>query len=429
MSGVHNILGPSSTERSVNCPGWVQLAKTAPPELPSIYAAEGTCAHHLAAIYLEACLKGDPISGYPEIGKSYAVHKETGEVTELTPALFKPSDFFVFKVTQEMVDAISVYVDYCIEASAAAHPYHRYVETRLPIPSEIAETRPEAQLGGTTDFSYFVTFSHIEVVDFKYGSGVVVSPYKNMQGLSYALGEWFKMDESDRKYIEFIRITIVQPRGFGNGVQSWDCTPEEMLAFYHDQLLPTQKAIFVDESKVVNAGDWCKFCPAELVCPIKEKARKDLLAITLDDLEGKPDLPSVVKDDIPRLVAIIEEGKIVTNLIEKAKKRLEELTDAKVDTGYQFEPTYSNYKWTDEKEAAKALEQFTKEPLHVLISPAKMVDAIYKTSKEMKEKRTKKECEELVREFNYQEVTGRKLVKKVTEDVDLLDSLRDAINA
>ncbi len=105
---VHSILGASGAHRWMNCPGVIRLTKDM-PEIKSSYAKEGTDAHALG----EYCLK----MGF----------RQTSQVT--TVPVKKPED--AFDITQDMREAVQVYLDHCywlLDLTLSASGYVSYVQ-------------------------------------------------------------------------------------------------------------------------------------------------------------------------------------------------------------------------------------------------------------------------------------------------------------
>jgi hypothetical protein len=222
----HSPLGASGAERWMNCPGSNVLLNTLnlPQTEESDFAKEGTAAHSAAA----HCVL-----------KNLAAWEIVGQ------------EFDGYKVTTEMADAIQDYLDYVNPLKAGAAFYCEYHIS--------ADFHP--LFYGTVDFASFKD-GLLHIVDFKYGQGVVVEPENNPQLQYYAYGLLLN------HVAERVRITIVQPRAFhaGGGIRSWDTTGEALNDWGYDTLVPAMQAAEVDET--LTAGEWCRFCPAKLACPL-----------------------------------------------------------------------------------------------------------------------------------------------------------------
>ncbi len=226
--GAHSILGPSSSERWMNCPGSVLAPGTAPQ---TEYAAEGTAAHTLSQWVRET---GKPASDWK--GTTLVV----GE--------------FQFKVGKPMIDSVTTFVEECEwedgEGVALAEEMVHYEEL---VP------------GG------FGTADHIRlkdwlcrVKDFKHGTGVKVSARDNSQLKLYALGTYFKY----RWLLEFDRflLSICQPRL--RHFESFEISLGHLLQWGYDVVRPAAKLAMTPGAPIV-AGPWCKFCKIKDSCQVR----------------------------------------------------------------------------------------------------------------------------------------------------------------
>ena len=106
----HSLLSPSASPRWMRCPGSVWLCQQAPKRPVSVFAEEGTVAHHVA----EDCLSNlNNPSAY------------------LGEQITSPAGMS-FTVTQEMVDALDIYVD-AVRSVADYRPGSFFVEKRFDL--------------------------------------------------------------------------------------------------------------------------------------------------------------------------------------------------------------------------------------------------------------------------------------------------------
>jgi hypothetical protein len=101
------------------------------------------------------------------------------------------------------------------------------------------------------------------VLDWKFGSGVMVEAEENYQGLFYAcaarrtdLTKWIFNGATK------VLIVIVQPPG----IKVWE-TSIKRLDRFEEQLVSAVKEAKGDNA-LMAAGKWCKWCPAKPVCPV-----------------------------------------------------------------------------------------------------------------------------------------------------------------
>lgn len=265
---VHSPLGASGAERWMNCPGSHTLIKTfALVGEESEFAKEGTAAHEAAAY----CLVNN-LDAWEVINFEFNGHY----------------------VDPEMADPIQEYLDYArARMSGARH----YVEHKISDPLH-------PLFFGTVDFAR-ADGDDLEIVDFKYGIGIPVEVERNPQLMYYAYG--FLKDHPAQR----VKLTIVQPRAFhGDGaIRSWVCHADEVLDWGRNTLLPAMERAGTDIA--LDAGQWCRFCPAKLVCPTMKGMFKAALeadpksaAAMSDEQLGRE---YVLRDNVKMYLKAIEE--------------------------------------------------------------------------------------------------------------------------
>lgn len=226
----HSPLGASGAERWMNCPGSVNLIKSF--ELPQSdepdYRRHGTAAH--AAI--EKCLK-EHLDGWEIVGET----------------------FNNTVVDAEMANAIQVFLD---EVRSYITPESKvYVECMIDAP----DFHPDFY--GTTDVA-IITGRSLVVRDYKHGIGIAVDAEGNPQIMYYAFG----ILRRHVGEIDTVDMGIVQPRSFhpDGPIRSWACGADIILAWAERELKPAMDRTAIDPG--LDAGPWCRFCPAKLVCPM-----------------------------------------------------------------------------------------------------------------------------------------------------------------
>jgi len=240
----HAKLSPSGAKRWLNCPGSLQLSESVPEQGGSIYAEEGTRAHALAEVML---------------GR----HMSQAEVT---PAeMLEMSDS-----NHDMLEAIQGYTSYVKSLLDDPRQTFWAFEKRV---SMAAYGVPECW--GTADVVVAVGDT-LHIIDLKYGRGVFVDVEGNEQALTYAaaaLGTCADLLRGVRKF----RLTIVQPR-MGDGLpRHWDLSLDDVLG--HIASVRVAAALIYDEATAPRcAGDWCRWCPAQPICPEKQAEVEALLA-------------------------------------------------------------------------------------------------------------------------------------------------------
>ena len=231
---VHSKVGASVAERFFNCPGSVRLCATV-PNPPTVYAAEGTVAHDVGSGVLLS--KSVPVIGM--------------EVRQ---------DGFRIKVTDEMMDAVDVYVNHV----RALCDSDEFITMLVEHEFHLAHIHPD--LYGTADCVIWKPKSRVlHVIDYKHGAGKPVSVKGNKQLRYYALGALLSLGFNAHE----VTARIVQPRCEyeGGAIRSETFAAFDLIEWAAD-LLAAVKATEDPKAPLVP-GDHCRgtFCPAAAICP------------------------------------------------------------------------------------------------------------------------------------------------------------------
>jgi hypothetical protein len=256
------------------CTASVRLSNEVAGYDDSSYAREGTLAHTLAEIearYTLGLYTLRPLAG----GKG---KKERGS-TWRSRNLAKWLDAAEAEgLTGEQIDDIKVH------AKAYAELLRQRRDEMGPGTVVFLEERvyPDVpQCWGTGD-AVLASPSEIDIVDFKYGSGVLVRVHENPQLKLYGLGalEGFGDVVGDT---ELVRTTIYQPRV--NPEPQWEeYTPDELRQWRADVVRPKAAEALSEEGVFVPGEEQCRWCPAAGVC----RARME--AATAEDFSSDPDI-------------------------------------------------------------------------------------------------------------------------------------------
>jgi hypothetical protein len=247
-----NIVGGSTAERVINCPGSVALVAKMPPKPSSTFADEGTLLHDCIADllnlkYSHAC---------EMIGRQYNDQTLTQDLIDekLRPALRLLN---TIDPNNEM--------DYEVEQRVGFGDF---------LPGVFGSADLLGRIGDTA-----------VVLDWKFGSGVPVEAEENAQGMFYAcaarrtdLTKWIFKGATK------VKIVIVQPPS----IKVWETTPERLDQFER-QLVSAVKEAQEDDA-MLSAGKWCKWCAAKPVCPVMtgevERVKTAQIAALPADLIG-----------------------------------------------------------------------------------------------------------------------------------------------
>ena len=251
----HSAIGASSMSRLIACPGSFRLSRQVKTKGGStIYAATGTVAHALAEDVMTGHI--DPAS---RVGSLINV------------------DGHDVEITAEMVEAISIYVDLVNSWHQTADEV--WLETRVILDEYWSpKTRPPVSAFGTADaVAYHEARQHVDIGDYKNGAGVWVDVMDNPQVLYYAAGVLKMLDKLGMP-VRTVTTHIIQPNVRGTEkVRSQDLAAADVLMWVYDVLKPTIAKLFEPDAELV-AGRHCRFCPAAVGCPARDKLRQDAAA-------------------------------------------------------------------------------------------------------------------------------------------------------
>ncbi len=337
----HSVLSASSADRWMTCPASVQLSKRFPDRETSIYAAEGTAAHHI----LSALLRGAVPLGAFE-GSALVEGVEVPITQEMLRAVYDTLEWF----NGERKPGDFVYVEKSLSSAI------RTIDPDFGGTADILALRPAERL--------------IWVTDFKYGAGVYVPVQNNAQLMYYALGALLSTPGD----YGGVRVSIAQPRiEMDEGrFRSWDFSAFDLLNFATKIIHAAEQTRLPDAPAV--PGDHCKFCKARSFCPELEKRQQALVTFDVPIVATGYDPVALAKalDDIP----IVEDRiKAIREFAYQEAVRGVEIP------GHKLVDKRAARKWVDPKVAAGALSNdprlFTAPEL---VSPAQVEKVLGKAA-------------------------------------------------
>ena len=270
----HAYLSASASHRWLSCPPSAKLCAEIKDEA-SPYAQQGTDAHELC---------------------EYKVLRALGEeVKDPTENL----DFF----DTEMADATDEYCSFVMEQYEKARQHCKdpliLVEQRLDFSKWVPD-------GFGTGDCLIISDKILQIIDFKYGLGILVEAENNPQMMCYALGA---LDTYDGIYdVESVMMTIFQPRR--SNISTFTISKDELLAWAENFLKPTAELAYNGEGEF-HAGDHCQFCKVKATCRKRAEYNMELAAYdfeqpaTLEDAEIAAILPRI--DDLVAWAGDIKE--------------------------------------------------------------------------------------------------------------------------
>lgn len=320
----HATLGASSASRWMACPGSVRLSEGR-EDAGSDFAKEGTAAHALA-----------------ELALTKAQH----------PSMWLGTTLEGVEVTEDMVEHVETYVRACRAVAEKAD--RTWIEHRF----NLSTLNPPAPMFGTGDFvAYRADEKLVEVVDLKYGSGVVVEVVGNKQLRYYALGAVLS-PELKGLAIDKVRMTIVQPRAAHKDgvVRSDTISLHELLEFTEDLLEAARRTLEPDAPLAI--GDHCRFCKALPICP-EQKAHAEQVAqseFSVVPVE-RVLLPAPESLSLDQLVDMTGKFPVVEAWMKAVRAHLQGMLERGQDVpGFKLVQKRATRKWVDEEAAAQELQ-------------------------------------------------------------------------
>lgn len=313
----HAYLSASASHRWLSCPPSAKLCAEIRDEA-SPYAKQGTDAHELC---------------------EYKVLKALGQdVQDPTENL----DFF----DQEMESCTDEYRNYCIEQYEKAKQYcsdpQVLVEQRLDFSKWVPD-------GFGTGDCLIVADKVLQIIDFKYGLGILVEAENNPQMMCYALGA---LDLYDGIYdIETVEMTIFQPRR--DNISTFSISKEDLLNWAETFLAPTAKLAYNGEGDF-HAGDHCQFCKVKATCRKRAEYNMELAAYDFE-LPAKLE-ESEIAEILPKIDSLITWANDIKDYA------LQQALSGVTYKGFKVVEGKSNRKYIDEEAVAFTVKDHGYDP-------------------------------------------------------------------
>lgn len=316
----HAKLAPSASERWFNCPGSIRLS-AGKSDHESEFAAEGTVAHQLAEVALR-----DKTDASVYLG----VEMKCGR--------------FTFTVDQEMADAVQVYLDFVRGLPAGTELEH---EVRL----DLTALHPEVFGTGDT-VGYVPSERRLIVADYKHGRGVPVEPRENSQALTYAVGAVMRMHN---RGVDQVEIVIVQPRApHPEGpIRRWTTDAVALIDWSADMVAAAKRTEQPDAP--LNAGDWCRFCPAAATCPALQRMAMDAARADFTN-DGSMLVADPARFDPAELAEAMRKADVIEGWVKRVREACHhELEAGRHVPGFKLVPTRATRRWVNEDDARAML--------------------------------------------------------------------------
>ncbi|MDQ1088601.1 DUF2800 domain-containing protein [Siphonobacter sp. SORGH_AS_1065] len=228
----HALLSPSAASRWFACTPSARMEEGYPDKSGEA-AKEGTVAHALG----EALLR-----------------QFKGEYMDLEIDILKTNSYY----NAEMQRHAEAYRDYVIERFNELVMIDDQAIMALETRLDLTKYIPEGF--GTSDCT-IVAEGYLDVIDLKYGKGVLVDAEENKQMMIYALGALavfgFAFD------IQRVRMTIFQPRLDNYSI--FEISADELLAWGENELKKQATLAFAGEGDP-SPGKHCTFCKVKAQC-------------------------------------------------------------------------------------------------------------------------------------------------------------------
>jgi len=336
MTEVHDmahstIVGGSTAKRVMRCPGSVALAAKMPPRPASEHAKEGTLLHDVIAQVLEKDRKPEDMLGV------------TYDGVELT------QDLIDDKIKPALAALDEIDPDGRMEYA---------VERRVHFGARIPDVFGSCDVLGRVD-------DRVVVLDWKFGSGVLVEVEDNPQLLFYAAAA---LHTPDLKWVfegaTEIELVIVQPPF----IRRW--TTDFARVHHFARELEYAVSLAQKPDAKLESGDHCRWCPAKPVCPqmtgaVERSLQSQIATLNADEIGALLTKADLVEQWISDLRAL-------------AMQMLE--SGAKVP-GYKLVQKRGTRQWADEAAAVSFLTDAGVDAYErKVVSPAK-AEKLLKTQK------------------------------------------------
>ncbi len=313
----HAYLAASASERWLKCPPSARLCAQE-EDKGSPYAQQGTDAHALCEYLLNIAL-----------GRS--CRDPTGDLTwydgEMQEAAEGYRDFVLTQLAEAKKSCADPFV--CVEQVL---DFSKWVEHGF----------------GTCD-CVIVSDGTMDIIDFKYGLGVLVEAEDNSQLKLYALGA---IDSFGNLYdIQKIRLSIYQPRR--SNVDSWEISKEDLLTWAEEVLAPAARLAYDGEGEYA-AGDHCVFCKAKATC---RKRAEYAMELAKREFAPAPTLsPEEIAEILPRIDPLVSWADDIRSYA------LKQALSGTRYPGFKLVESRSNRRFSDEALAARIAADAGYEP-------------------------------------------------------------------
>lgn len=360
-----SIVGGSSAERRMRCPGSYQLEQQIPVNQrddESSYAAEGTAFHEAVAYMLDQGLGEDDLDDM--IGSEFYGHTLTK--TQVVEGLLPAIQFFD-KLAEQLEAADGGEFEFDIEARCEMPGIPNAFGT-----SDIIGRTPKRSI----------------IVDWKFGAGVPVSafyeepivpatpdnpaPAKRKRGnpqlMFYARAAMHSFPDLFEKDPDWkVELFIVQPRiseDLGPRYTQYTTTVKELEEFRMQLVKAIAEA--KGDNPSVNGGanaKHCQWCAAKPICPRHTGPMLSLEKLNTEKALEPAATNAMDDDEYCALIGrILDRGEILDAIVKEAKQQAHQLIEdgfeipSEFGEGWGLKPKRKGHdKWKDDEQAEKHL--------------------------------------------------------------------------
>ena len=306
----HSRWGGSIAKRVIACPGSVALCTQVPDKPSSRYADEGTLLHQAVAICVDENMHPTDLVG--KVSNADLVLTEELVEDKLRPALNLLDDYL------DEVDPDNT----CEYATEQEVSFGKFL--------------PEAY--GTCDM-LIRAGSRAVVLDWKFGSGVVVDAEENAQLMYYAAAA---RRTDNTKWVfdgaTEVELVIIQPPY----IKRWVTTLDRLDEFERELKAAVKQSKQADAP--LQQGDHCRWCAGKPICPLMNGAADRAVQIQLREV------------DITKMGKALHQADLLEQWIGDLRALAHQALEAGVEVpGWKLVDKRATRKWKDEADVEQTL--------------------------------------------------------------------------
>lgn len=339
MAQHSSIVGGSTADRLLNCPGSYTATLALPPSanISSEFAEEGTAMHAVMQHILQARKDGVAI-----------------DVDDLIGTTFHDRALTVGHVDEMIIPALDALDD--LEAHYGGGFTIHAIERSVRFPGV-----PGAF--GTIDL-VAVNATHVLHVDWKFGSGVGVKAVYaradgevvNPQLLFYVTASLNTIRKiyTGRKLV----VAIIQPRG-NDPLTHTTVTRRELTQFRED--IENAIVAAMDRKPPRHRGEHCRFAPCKVNCPLWTGPLLDLSALSDGKAGSELEVAIPPAGEVTPYGEYLARAKSLVDMVAMFKKTLDEQMHAYMEAGgtvpgWKLKAKAKQRQWIDEETVVNTLE-------------------------------------------------------------------------